>query len=276
MKRGLKILLIVLGVLVVLVVAGVFLILGNLNDIIKTAVEDHGSSVTQAEITLGEADVSPQNGSGALRNLVVGNPKGFDTDRAVSIGEISVRIDTGSLGQDPIVINEVLVRAPEVTYELGENGSNIDTIQRNVETYMARFAGTEPGAAKGDGPKIVIDRILIEQGTVNVSAAGLGGRSLSAPLPRVELTDVGRDSGGTTPAAVVAQLTDALSGSIGKAVGTLNLDDVLSGAGTVLEGAAKGAGGIAEGAGGAAEGIGGAVEEGAKGVGDAVKGLLGD
>lgn len=273
MKRALKIIIVLVALAVVLIVAGVFLLLGNLNSIIETAVEESGTTVTQAQVSLGEADVSIQNGSGALRNLVVGNPAGFDTDQAISIGEISVKIDTGSLGEDPIVIKEVLVLSPNVTYELGENGSNIDAIQRNVENYMARFAGEDPGGATGEGPKIVIDRILVEGGKVNVSAAGLAGQSLSAPLPRVELTDVGRDSGGTTPEAVVAQVTEALTRGIGSAVGTLNLDEVLSGAGTMLEGAA---GGAVEGVSGAAKGAGGAVEGIGEGVGEAVKGLLGD
>jgi hypothetical protein len=273
MKRALKVIIVLVALVIVLVVAAVFLLLGNLNDIIEAAVEESGTTVTQAQVSLGEADVSIQNGSGALRNLVVGNPAGFDTDQAGSIGEISVKIDTGSLGQDPIVINEVLVLAPEVTYELGENGSNIDTIQRNVESYMSQFGGSESGGSSSEGPKIVIDRILVEDGKVNVSAAGLAGQSLSAPLPRVELTDVGRDSGGTTPEAVVAQITEALTSGIGSAVGTLNLDEVLSGAGTLVEGAAEG---VTEGAGGAVEGIGEAVGEGAEGVGEAVKGLLGD
>ena len=46
--------------------------------------------------------------------------------------------DAGSLGANPVIIDDIVISAPEVTYELGPGGSNIDAIQRNIDTLMVR------------------------------------------------------------------------------------------------------------------------------------------
>ena len=63
-------------------------------------------------------------------------------------------------------------------------------------------------------------------------------------------------------------MLSAVSDSIGKSVGTLNLDSVLG----AVEGGAKGALDAVQ---GGAKGATGVVEEGAKSLGGAVKGLFG-
>ena len=75
---------------------------------------------------LNEAAVSATSGQGALRGLSVGNPKRFKTPTAFELDEISLTLDIGSITSDPIVIKEIVVSAPRVTYELGPQGSNID------------------------------------------------------------------------------------------------------------------------------------------------------
>jgi hypothetical protein len=72
---------------------------------------------------LNEAAVSANSGQGTLRGLSVGNPKGFKTPTAFELDEISLTLDIGSITSDPIVIKEIVVSAPRVTYELGPRGA---------------------------------------------------------------------------------------------------------------------------------------------------------
>ena len=46
--------------------------------------------------------------------------------------------------EDVIVIKEIVIAAPQVTYELGSDGSNLDALQRNAQAFMERHSG-EPG-----------------------------------------------------------------------------------------------------------------------------------
>jgi uncharacterized protein involved in outer membrane biogenesis len=268
MKRPVKIGIGIVAALVVVVAAAVIFLFASLDSLIETAIEDIGSEATQARVELDEAEISPTSGAGALRGLTVGNPKGFKTPSAFKLGEISVKLDIGTVTEDVIVIKEIVITNPQVTYEIGPDGTNIDAIKKNVDD----FAGAEKTEAKksggGEGPKIIIENLYIRGGKVNVSATALGGKTLSAPLPDLHLTDIGKEEGGTGPGEAIEEVIDALTKGIGKSVATLNLDSVLG----VVESGAKGAvGAIEEGV----KGVGGVVEEGAKGLGSAVKGLFG-
>lgn len=278
MKRGLAIGGGILVVLILLVVGGGYFVLSNLGSLIVAAVEEYGSDVTQTDVSLADAEVDIASGEGALSGLTVGNPSGFNTDSAFSLGQIAVKLDTDSVTGNTIVIREILVANPEVTYELGESGSNIDAIRENVDSFMAAQGGggsaTESGGSDEAGAerKLVIEDLYIRGGTVNVSATFLEGEQLSAGLPEIHLQDIGKDSGGATPEEVVGQIIASLGDATGKAISGLNLDALRQGVqgatGLIQEGVGA--------AGGAAGAAGGALEEGAEEAGDAVKKLLGN
>lgn len=268
MKKGL---LIGGAVLVVVIAAAVFLMFAGLNDLVKAAVEKAGSQATGVKVTLNKADISPTQGRATLSGLVVGNPAGFKTDSAFKMNAISVTIDVASVTKDPIVIKQVVVTDPIVSYELGDKGSNIDVIKNNV---------SGPGSAAGkksesQGPKFIIENLYVRGGKVNVSAVALGGKSMTASLPEIHLKDIGKKKGGASQAEVAESVMAALTKRIDGFVSQLDLSGVLKGVEKVPDalkgiagGAGKKAGAAAEGAGKALQGVG----EGAEG---AVKKLFG-
>ncbi len=266
-------------VLVLVVGIGGYYLVSNLGSIIVTAVERYGSEVTQTQVSLANAEVDITTGEGALSGLKVGNPSGFQTDSAIALGEISVKLDTNSVTEQTIVVKEIAVTQPEVTYEVGEAGSNIDAIRRNVEAFAASqgggggtSGGSEQPASEDGGAerKLVIDDLYIRGGTVNVSATFLQGETLSAVLPEIHLTDIGKGSGGATPQQVVELIVAALGDQTGKVISGMNLDALRQGA----------TGLIKEGTGAATEAVGGAASEaldsGAKEAEGTIKKLLGD
>ena len=232
MKRGL---LIGGGVVAVLAVAAVWLVYSSLDSLVRAAVEKYGSEITRTEVRLNEAVISATSGEGVLRGLKMGNPRGFKSDSAFRLGEVRVRIDIASLGRDTVVIKEVVIAAPEITYELGPNGSNIDAIRRNVESAMGAGAGRAQGgdAPKGGGEagtKLVIEDLYVLGGKVGVGATALEGETLSAALPDIHLTGIGRDKGGATPAEVLDRVIGAVGRAAGQAVASLGLGKMLDAA----------------------------------------------
>jgi hypothetical protein len=259
MKKGL---LIGGGVLIVVIAVGVYWFASNLDSLIKAAIETYGLEMTKAEVTLDKVEISATSGAGSLSGLTMGNPAGFESDNAFSLGRVSVALDTGSLGGDTIVIKEVVIAAPAVTYEIGAGGSNIDAIRKNVESYVGGGGGSGGGDKKEGETKLIIENLYIRDGKVSVSATALGGKSLGAPLPAIHLKDIGKDSGGASPGEVADKIIKAVSDGATSAVGTLNLDKVLGGA----TGAAKDA--MEKGK--------GALESGKDAVGGTLKKLLGN
>ncbi|HJO74279.1 MAG TPA: hypothetical protein QGH84_03595 [Rhodospirillales bacterium] len=259
----------VVGALVIIVIVAVTFLLSNLDGLIKEAVEKYGSEATKAQVSLNKVEISLTSGSGALSGLKVGNPAGFKTPSAFELGGISIKLDVDSVGKDPIVIKEIVISKPQVTYELDGTNSNIDAIQKNVDAYSKQFGGG--GGAKkseGEGPKMIIENIYIRGGEISVSAGFLAGKKMTAALPDIHLKDVGKEEKGADPAEVIQKVIGSMTEGIGSAVSGLGLEDLAKG---VTEGAAAAAKKLQEGAGSA----GSAVQEGVGEAGKSLKKLFG-
>lgn len=237
------------GIGIVLLLALLLLLWGSLDAIVKRAVEGVGSSATGAPVTLSDVNISLTSGQASMNGLKVANPPGFATDSAIRLGGIKVVLDTASLGGDTIVVKEVVIDGPEVTYEVGTGGTNIGAIQANLDKFTGGGAA-KPAEAKpeeGGGKKLIIEKLTIQQGRVEVAATFLGDRKLGAALPAVTLKDIGKEEGGATPGEVAKEILGSITGGVTKAVKTLDLDALqkgvkgaLEGAGKALEGAGKG------------------------------------
>ena len=118
----------VLLILVVVIVAGIFW-----NSMIKTGGETLGPSITRTTVTLESVDISVVSGRGRVQGLVVGNPKGFNTESAFHLGEAKVDVDLKSTLADTVIIREILIDGPEITFEGSLTGSNLVKIRTNVE-----------------------------------------------------------------------------------------------------------------------------------------------
>ena len=194
MKRFLKIAAVVVAVLVLVVLVVVFF---ALNGIVKTAVETVVPKVTGTQVQLEDVSISMFSGKGTLSGLVIGNPEGFQTDHAFALGTVRVDVALPSLFSDKIVIEEIYIDGPEVTYEAGLTGSNIGKIQENVEQFAGPPAEeAEEPEEKGEAKKIQINRFVFKNGKIALSAKLLQGKALTVPLPDVELKDIGKEEDG--------------------------------------------------------------------------------
>lgn len=211
MKLLLKLL---IGIVILIAVAlgGVWF---YLDAIIKGAVERVGPEVTGTEVTLGSAQLSLLNGSGALNDFVVGNPAGFEYANAFSLGSIDLQIDTTTLRDDVIVIQNLSIVAPEITYESGDAGDNLQTLMDNIQKNTGGNAQEEEPS--GDAKKIIIEQFSLSDGKVTVSHSSLSD-VLEVPMPDLNLTDIGRNTNGTTIAQAAKQIFQQISAAATRAV----------------------------------------------------------
>ena len=206
MKRAL----LIAGVLVALAALGALVAWNSLDLVVRYALERWGPDVTGVKIEVAEVRISPGDGAGRIAGIEVGNPPGFSSARAARFGEVRLALDPSTITSDLVHVRELALVAPQVTYERGDRGTNLDAIQRNIEAYVKKAEGADGGkapAAKA-GRKFVIDRLTIRNARVLMTNKGLGGQGLSFDLPDVDLRDVGRRQGGMT-ASQVAQLVTA-------------------------------------------------------------------
>lgn len=219
----------VLAGLVVVIIIAVIVVVMNLDRGVKAIIEEMGPKFVQADVTVKEVNLSLSSGEGRLGGLVIGNPAGFASDQAFSLGEIALAVEPESLAGDTVVIKSLRIIAPEITYEMAKGGSNLSQMQNNVEQAVARYSGGGQSAAADSGPgkKLIIRDFLISDGQIHYSNPLLSDKTVDLALPRIKLTGIGEKSGGATAVEVV----DLILSSINKeAVNAIAKEGLLKGA----------------------------------------------
>jgi hypothetical protein len=224
MKVGRSIL---IGLVVFVVVVGValFFLWSSLDKIVAAAIEKYGSEVTETKVQVSSVSIKLGSGEGAVSGLRIGNPTGFSTPNAFSLGNISIKIDTGSITGDPVVIDEIIVTSPSVYFEINEKGSaNITTIKNNIqkgEKGSSKKATEEKAGEKS--VNLLIRKLVIEDGKIDVRVAALQDKPMSTKLPRIKMTNIGSGSG-ASPREIAEQVLAVLVSKVGPAVAGLGID----------------------------------------------------
>ncbi|WP_169567944.1 hypothetical protein [Sneathiella limimaris] len=255
----------VVAALVIIIAIVVGVVYFNLDKIIIAAVEEYGSEVTQSEVSLNEVDIDMTSGKGGLRGLTVGNPSGFEEPNAFELGEIAVEVNIADTSGELIHITSIKVDAPRVVYELKEGGNNLDALKKNVDDYVKAMGGSESSSSEeGEGPKLIIDSLVIQGGKVVVKAPITMNKSIEGNLPTITLKDIGKEEGGADPGEVAAKIIESITAGSMSVIGDLGVGKTLQslqdGLGSVTKGVTDGAAGAASGASKAVEGVGGAVK----------------
>lgn len=235
-----KKLLLALIPLAVIAVALIYFIGSSaLNKGIKSGVETFGHSVTQTDVTLDSANISILTGSGSLKGLNVGNPDGYKSEDIFALGEIDLKVDTGTVFSDKIVIDHIIIRKPEISYEKSFTSSNVKELLKNIEEFTGPKNQNEPALEEDAGAKkqVVIRKLLIEDGAIYVGALGIGQ---TVPLPTIEMENIGEEGNQMSMAEVIDLVLTKVVQSIGPAIA--NAGDLLKRGGqAALDGATENA-----------------------------------
>lgn len=201
-------------VVIVVIVVGFFL-----GDVVKAGMETIGPKVTQTTLTVGSVHVGILTGSGGVKDLVLGNPDGYKSPSAISVGKAAVSVAPFSVLSDKIVIKSVEVRSPEITFEGNPFGANnLKKIMDNVNAFTGGTAAkpadtnapAKTGAAK-PAKKLEVDDFLITGATVHFNGATL-------PLPDIHLTALGAGPDGITAGDLVKKVLGEITTATVKAV----------------------------------------------------------
>lgn len=238
MKKRIIRIVVVLVVLLLVAVGAVFIFLDS---IVKKGVETVGPKVARVDVRLAGAKISPFSGSGELTGLFIGNPEGFKTPSAITVGDVKVAVKVSSVFSDVIQVEEVHVQAPEITLEAGLTGSNLGKILDTINESASKESAAVKSGEKKPGKKIYIKDILIEGGKINVSVKLAMGKSLTVPLPAIHIQNIGTPEKGATTAEAAQQIMNAVLSETTKAAANVG-GAITKGARDVGEGAVDGAG----------------------------------
>lgn len=229
-----KKLLYILGALFVVTVIAIIVIISKLGTIVKTAVNKAGPSITQTTFVLKDADISPFSGKGALKELTIGNPKGWTTEHAFFLKEISIDLEPKSLTADHVVINSILIDNPEIICEVSGLNTNLQDLLKNIQestggsgqpaqTAPAKSeakpetqSGTsaQPEAKPAKETKMEIKSFRLVNVTIKVAGAG---NVYTVTIPDLVMTDLGTKEGGLTGKELAVVVVKEISTRAAKA-----------------------------------------------------------
>lgn len=218
-----RIVLAVVALAVVGVAVALTLLVSNLDSIVEAAIEKYGSEMTGTAVRVGGVAIEISTGKGTIRDLTIANPAGFESAHAFRLGEITLDIDVGSIAtREPVVIDAIVIRAPEVTYEVNASGrTNLAAIQANLQRYRG-----DTGEAAGDATPLKIERFVFEEGRVSARTSAVGGKDATVALPPLRMTGLG-GTRGATGAELGKAVLSAYTQNVLKAVASSQLDRVL-------------------------------------------------
>lgn len=206
--------------LLVLVVVTLIIVAVFLDGIVKKGVETIGPKITGVSINLDEMHISLFTGSARVKGLIVGNPDGYKTTNAVSVGLAEVSVSPLSILSDKIVVRSVHVESPEITFEGGLSENNLGKIMDNIN-MVSRNGGpapAQPGGKPKPGKKIEVDDLFITGAKVHVSLAMLGGKEMTLSLPEIHLTNLGKGNDGLTATDLTRAVFQSITSATVKAV----------------------------------------------------------
>ena len=198
---------VILGVLAE-AIAGAWYFTPSMESIVKKLVHKYGSQVTGTDVNLEGFDLSVKNGEGKIKKITVANPDGYKQPYLLSLDGITVKVNLKSLTTDTIVIEQINIDKPVVTYEmLSLTQNNIKQVQNNIKEFTSsgKQASSKPeeqkkahtSAKEESGKKIIIKSLTINNGEMQ-AAANVAGKTtdMTVALPTIQMNNIGAAKNG--------------------------------------------------------------------------------
>jgi hypothetical protein len=209
-----------IAALALILVVGVFafLLLGNLDSIVKSTVEDVGSELTGTSVTLEGATIDLVKGSATLQGLTIDNPKGYDSDFAFYLKEVTVAIDLASLKNPVIVLNEVMVRGSRLNAEQKGESSNLSDLLANVEANSKKAGAAEQKQPAEESAEVLLALKRFEFANTEAKLITEAQGDKTIKVPDVQRRNIGTVQQGLTPVQLGDQLLQAVLEEVEAAV----------------------------------------------------------
>ena len=226
-----RIIVIFIIVLFLAVGAAITILMFNLDNIVASVIEDAGSDAVKTEVTVKSVSLGDiSDGKASISGITIASPKGYTEPHVLTLGEISIDIDTDTLSGQILVIDEILIKAPFVAYEIDESGgTSVDTVKDNLPegNDTGKNGGGEEVSGKDD-IRLIIKSFVVEDGIVKVIAPMSDEPPKTSKLPRIEITDIGQEQGGVTPEEAATIIFAALFEQVGPVVLGMDVDKYLN------------------------------------------------
>lgn len=192
-----------LFILVLLIGGGIYWVVSNLDYLVKMAIEQYGSQVTQTSVKVDKVKLDLQKGTAGIFGLTIANPAGFETKQAFSLGETTVGISLDSLGKPVLVLDKIVIRAPKVNYEM--NADKQGSLNVLYETIAKSLPTSGDSGASGGESKMIIRSLVFEDAAIDALLVPVQSKHYKLTLPAIRMNNLGAPRG-ATPEKLAAEI----------------------------------------------------------------------
>lgn len=209
-----KVLFALIALIIIAIAASMYYVYSNLDAILKAAIEMYGSEATHTAVRVEKVKVKltdgSQAGSGAIYGLTIGNPFGYSTPHAFTLGEVSIKIDLNSLRSPPYVIDNITVRAPQVFFEVNKDKkNNLNELKEKLTAGLPKdTAAKDTGSTAPVEPRLIIRKITFSEGAIKAKVTPLN-KNYDLALPAINMANLGGKKG-ATPTEIANEIIDRL------------------------------------------------------------------
>lgn len=154
-----------------------------------------------------KVSVSLLGGSVGVKGLAIRNPKGFPEADMFAIQRADVKVETRSLWNQPVHVEKLEIIQPLVRLEGGLGKSNVQVFLSNVKSKVGGDKAGPEEKPEGEPTRLIVDRLLLQDATVQFGSGVSSVSIVSVKLKTVELADIrGRDGKGVTSGELAAKI----------------------------------------------------------------------
>ena len=230
---------------------------------------------TGTDFSIDRFRFNPYSGVLGINGAKLSNPDGFGKAEAFSFVSFSAKVDVGSLISDTVLVKEIVVEDAFASYYSHDGKNNFDVIFGNVEKAMGSKEGKTGEKGTGNKRNSAKKKVIIERLRITGTKVKMMKSDMMPPfaLPAIELTDVGKKSGGATLEEAWTQIVNSVMQSMSSAGDGIGALGILFGDGAkdlagILNGGASG-----KKSKGAADAVGDTAKKAAEELKDIIKGF---
>jgi uncharacterized protein involved in outer membrane biogenesis len=197
-----------LTAILVLVLGSVTYVLFDIDALIKDTIESTASKAYKVPVTVTEATMSLKTGAGQIVGLKIQNPPGFTAPEAIQVPLIELSVDTSRIAGKAIALGRVVIDRPTIILEIKDGRANLVRLKDSTRAWLARSENEDEEAASGQ--RLIIDEVVMQNGTLLFRADFLDGNETEVPLPDSRIKDIGTAPEGVLPAGVITEITQLL------------------------------------------------------------------
>ncbi|MCB1556401.1 MAG: hypothetical protein KDJ15_03715 [Alphaproteobacteria bacterium] len=225
----------VLSVFVAVIVLGGAFLYINLGNVAKALTEKIGTQTLGVRVSIDRMEVVPHEKRIEIGGLSIANPPGYQKPSILRVG--TIRVVAESLSPDLLVFDEVTVDKTAIALEVGERGTNLSDLKKNLKPKAAADLKTDAGKPI----KVIVKRLKITDSSVTPAVTLVKTDIAPITIPPIVLNGIGQKSNGVLASEAIAQVMDRLVQEATRAAATQGLlqglsSDVLGKVGVPLDG----------------------------------------